>query len=412
MIMTRPSRRAGRFTLPARALPVRALLCTSTCAVLSLPLLAACTENAPAEKPGAGGTPNPRVMTVQATDTECKLSATSAPSGTLTFAVTNGGTTVNEFYLYGEDGKQIIGEVENIGPGISRELVLKVTPGSYITACKPGMSGEGIRAPFSVSDSGEEQGPVGYHAELVEQANAKYREYVEHQTNQLVDLTAKFVAAYKAGNNDKARALYPVARTHWERIETVAESFGDLDPKLDLREADLEPGQKWTGWHRLEKDLWPARAKNYQQLSKAKRTSYADNLMKNTKVLQGRVADLEFGADEIANGSRGLLDEVATGKITGEEEYWSRTDLWDFQANLDGAVVGFEGLRPLLQQRNPDLDSLIAAKFAAVQALLDAQRVGDGFKTYDKLTKAEVRELSNAVNALSEPLSKLAAAVV
>ena len=408
MITTRSSRRAGEFVLPVRA----ALVCTSACTVLSLPLLAACTSNAPAEKPGTDASPNPRALTVQATDTECKLSATSAPSGTLTFAVTNGGTKVNEFYLYGEDGKRIVGEVENIGPGISRELVLKVTPGSYITACKPGMSGEGIRAPFSVSDSGEEQGTVGYHAELVEQANAKYREYVEDQTNQLVAMTAKFVAAYKAGNDDKARALYPVARTHWERIETVAESFGDLDPKLDLREADLEPGQKWTGWHRLEKDLWPARAKNYQQLSKAKRASYADNLMKNTMVLQGRVADLEFGADEIANGSRGLLDEVATGKITGEEEYWSRTDLWDFQANIDGALVGFEGLRPLLKQRNPELESLIAAKFAAVQVLLDAQRVGDGFKTYDKLTKAEVKELSDAVNALSEPLSKLAAAVV
>jgi iron uptake system component EfeO len=169
MITTRSSRRAGEFVLPVRA----ALVCTSACAVLSLPLLSACTDNAPAEKPGAGGTPNPHALTVQATDTECKLSATSAPSGTLTFAVTNGGTKVNEFYLYGEDGKQIIGEVENIGPGISRELVLKVTPGSYITACKPGMSGEGIRAPFSVSDSGEEQGTVGYHAELVEQANAK-----------------------------------------------------------------------------------------------------------------------------------------------------------------------------------------------------------------------------------------------
>ena len=82
-------------------------------------------------------------------------------------------------------------------------------------------------------------------------------------------MTAKFVAAYQAGKDDEARALYPVARMHWERIETVAESFGDLDPKLDLREADLEPGQKWTGWHRLEKDLWPTRAKNYQPLSKA-----------------------------------------------------------------------------------------------------------------------------------------------
>jgi iron uptake system component EfeO len=134
--------------------------------------------------------------------------------------------------------------------------------------------------------------------------------------------------------------------------------------------------------------------------------------VKNTAILHKRVPKLDFSADEIANGSRGLLDEVATGKITGEEEYWSGTDLWDFQANIDGAVVAFEGLRPLLQERDPALESHIAAKFETVQALLNTQREGDGFKTYDKLTQAEVKELSDAVNALSEPLSKLAAAVV
>jgi iron uptake system component EfeO len=408
MIMSRRSRQAGQF-----AMPVRTLILASTCAVFGMPLLAGCTDNAPTDSPGATASANLRAVTVQATDSECKLSATSAPSGTLTFAVTNGGTKVTEFYLYGEDGKRIIGEVENVGPGITRELVLKVEPGSYITACKPGMAGDGIRAPFSVSDSGEEQqGSSGSNAQLVEQANEDYREYVEDQTEHLVSMTAKFVAAYNAGKDDEARALYPVARMHWERIETVAESFGDLDPKLDLREADLEPGQKWTGWHRLEKDLWPARAKNYQPLSNAERVAYSDDLVKNTAILHKRVPKLDFSADEIANGSRGLLDEVATGKITGEEEYWSRTDLWDFQANIEGALVAFEGLRPLLQDRDPALESQIAAKFAAVQALLDAQREGDGFKTYDQLSQAEVRELSDAVNALSEPLSKLAAAVV
>ncbi len=106
-------------------------------------------------------------------------------------------------------------------------------------------------------------------------------------------MTAKFVAAYKAGNDDEARAIYPVARLHWERIETVAESFGDLDPKLDLREADLEPGQKWTGWHRLEKDLWPARAKNYRPLSDAQRAAYSADLVKNTAILYERAPDLK-----------------------------------------------------------------------------------------------------------------------
>jgi iron uptake system component EfeO len=409
MIMIRSSRPAGEV-----AMPVRTLILASTCAVFGLPVLAGCTDNTTAtDNSGASASGDPRTLTVQATDSDCKLSATSAPSGNLTFAVTNGGSKVTEFYVYGEDGKRIVGEVENIGPGITRELVLKAEPGNYITACKPGMAGDGIRAPFSVSDSGEgQQGYSANSAELVKQANENYREYVEDQTQQLVSMTAKFVAAYKAGKDDQARALYPVARMHWERIETVAESFGDLDPKLDLREADLEPGQKWTGWHRLEKDLWPARAKNYKPLSKAERAAYSADLVKNTAILHHRVPKLDFSADEIANGSRGLLDEVATGKITGEEEYWSRTDLWDFQANIEGASVAFEGLRPLLGQRDPDLEGQIAAKFATVQSLLDAQREGDGFKTYDKLTQAEVKQLSDAVNALSEPLSKLAAAVV
>jgi iron uptake system component EfeO len=210
MIMSRRGPKAGKF-----AMPVRTLILASTCAVLGMPLLAGCTKNTTTDTPGATASANPRALTVQATDSECKLSAANAPSGTLTFAVTNGGSKSTEFYLYGEDGKRIIGEVENIGPGITRELVLKVKPGSYITACKPGMTGDGIRAPFSVSDSGEEQqGSAGSNAKLVKQANENYREYVEDQAGHLVAMTAKFVAGYQSGKDDEARAVYPVARMH------------------------------------------------------------------------------------------------------------------------------------------------------------------------------------------------------
>ena len=378
---------------------------------LTLPILAACTDNVPATSdPEAAA--NPRALTVQATDTECKLSAVTAPSGNLTFSVTNGGSKVTEFYLLAEDGLRIIGEIENIGPGLSRDLVLRAGPGEYFTACKPGMVGDGIRAGFSVTSSEEDSAPSGNDAELVAQANRSYQAYVKDQTEQLVAKTTTFVALYKSGKDDEARALYAPARVHWERIETVAESFGDLDPKMDIREADLEPGQDFTGWHRIEKDLWPARAKDYEPLSTADRAKYADDLLTNTNTLYEKTRGLSYTTDQIANGSRGLLDEVATGKVTGEEEYWSRTDLWDFQANVDGARVGFDGLRPLLQTKDAELDTQIDAKFVALQGLLDAQRSGDGFKYYNELSAAEVKQLSDAVNALSEPLSQLAAAVI
>nr|WP_269452124.1 EfeM/EfeO family lipoprotein [Tessaracoccus coleopterorum] len=121
---------------------------------------------------------------------------------------------------------------------------------------------------------------------------------------------------------------------------------------------------------------------------------------------------MTFSASDIANGAKGLLDEVATGKVTGEEEYWSRTDLWDFQANVDGAKVAWEGLRPLLQRRDAALDTRIGDAFADLQVLLDAQRDGDGFVTYDKLTAGQVKELADAVNTLSEPLSQMAGVIL
>jgi len=366
---------------------------------------AACTTNGTGEDTGDG-----RTLAVTATDDSCEVSAGDAPEGTLTFRVRNAGDQVTEFYLLGDDGLRIVGEVENIGPGLTRNLVVSAPEGDYFTACKPGMKGKGIRDGFAVTDSGKAFAVSADSRALVQQASRNYAAYVQDQSAQLLTGTEQFVDAYEAGEDDRARTLYAEARVHWERIETVAESFGDLDPRMDLREADLEPGQRWTGWHRLEKDLWPPAT--YDALSDRQRAVYAEDLLDNTRTLDDRVQGLDFTVDQIANGSRGLLEEVATGKVTGEEEFWSHTDLWDFQANVDGARVGYEGVRPVLVERDEDLARTLDRRFEELQALLDQHRRGDGFVYYDELSRAEVKELADAVNALSEPLSRLTAAVV
>ena len=379
--------------------------------IVAVPLVAACTDNTASDgDEGTGG--DERAVAVTSTDEGCEVSQTSVPAGTLTFDVTNEGSQVTEFYLLGEDGLRIVGEVENIGPQLSRQLVVNAPDGSYVTACKPGMKGDGIRDDFTVTESDEEAEVSADDQELVDTALANYQAYVQDQSDQLVADTRKFVALYVAGQDDQARDLYPDARVHWERIETVAESFGDLDPMMDAREADLEPGEKWTGWHLIEKDLWPQEAENYTPLTDQERKFYADDLMANTETLDKRVQKLTYTIDQIANGSRGLLEEVATGKVTGEEEAWSHTDLWDFQANVDGARVAYEGVKPIVEQKDPELAETLDTRFAELQELLDAQQTDDGFVLYTDLTQEQIKELSNAVNALSEPLSNLTAAVL
>jgi iron uptake system component EfeO len=383
-------------------------LSTAACALALAATATGCSlteSNEPSAKGGSG------TINVESSSDTCQLTSTEAPSGNVVFKVKNTGSEVTEFYFYAEDGLRIVGEIENVGPGLSRDLVVRAAPGTYVAACKPGMSGKGIRSDFTVTDSGKDTAIKGVDQATIDAATSQYAAYVRDQSQQLVAETTEFTDAYKAGQDDRARELFPHARVFWERIETVAESFGDLDPRMDLREADLEEGQKWTGWHRIEKDLWPP-ASGYKAMSPAERTTYADDLLANTKVLDGRVQDLEYTVDQIGNGSKGLLDEVASGKITGEEDIWSHTDLYDFQANVDGARVGFEGLKPLLEVKDPELATRIESAFDALQPLLDKYRQGaDDFVSYDKVTPAQRKELSDAVNALAEPLSKMTGAI-
>ena len=284
-----------------------------------------------------------------------------------------------------------------------RTSLLGIATGSLVLA---------LTACGSASAPPAATGLTAAQTKLVETAGHEYAEYVRVETAELLTGTREFVTAYKSGDDDRARELYAPARSHWEAIEPVAETFGDLDPRTDAREADLEEGQEWTGWHLIEKDLWPSDAgASYVPLTQAERTDYADRLLDDLQELEGQVADAHYTGEQIANGAKELLDEVANGKITGEEEIWSHTDLYDFQANVDGAHQAFEVLEPVVSQTDAELESSLTQRFAELQDLLDGHRRGDGFASYTELSEEQVKELSDAVNALSEPLAQLAAAV-
>jgi iron uptake system component EfeO len=373
---------------------------TSTRAVLTgalaLVALAGCGTAKEADQSGPGGP-----ITVSASDDKCEVARNSSDAGTITFEVTNKGNRVTEFYLYAE-GDRIMGEVENITPGLTRRLIVEVSEsGKYETACKPGMQGKGIRDAFTVN--GDSKKSTDTDEQLAE-ATASYQRYVNSQVVALVDKTKEFTTAVKAGDVEKAKTLYPVARIYWERIEPVAESFGDIDPKTDGREDSLDPGMAFTGYHRLEKDLW---AQGLQPDSGA----IADQLMSDIEDLANRAKTVELTPLQLANGAKELLDEVATGKITGEEDRYSHTDLWDFRSNVDGSQAAINSLRPVIQERKPELLTTLDENFAAVDALLDKHRKGDGFKLYTELSQDDIKEMSEVVDALSEPISQVAEVV-
>lgn len=233
---------------------------------------------------------------------------------------------------------------------------------------------------------------------------AEYKIYVAENVRKLVADTRVFVAAVKAGDIEKAKKLYAPTRTSYERIEPVAELFSDMDKAIDSRADDHEKAEQdpdFGGFHRLEYALWT------QKSTKAVGKD-ADQLLANVLELQKRLGALTFPPEKVVGGAAVLMEEVAATKISGEENRYSHTDLWDFQSNFEGAYKIVELLRPLVARENKAFLDKTDANFKTVFDTLKKYRTADGgFETYAKLTERDRKMLAGRVNTLAEDLSKL-----
>ena len=235
-------------------------------------------------------------------------------------------------------------------------------------------------------------------AALKEAAN-DYEGYAADQAGLLEKRTEALVDAVLAGNVEQAKELYAPARVPWERIEPVAEQLGDYDPRIDAREGDV-PEAEWQGFHRIEQALWERNTTEGQE-------EYARTLLKDVRDLQTEVKEVELEPVDLVIGSIELLNEVSAGKITGEEERYSHTDLYDIHSNTEGSEVAFEELKPEVADKDPGLAKDVEAGFRDVYKELEQYRQGDGWVSYEELDQADRRALSQKVDALAEPLSSV-----
>lgn len=226
-----------------------------------------------------------------------------------------------------------------------------------------------------------------------------YRAYVIAQCDAFVRQTESFVSAVKAGKLDEAKALYAPSRMHYERIEPIAEALGDLDPNIDAREGDVEESE-WRGFHRIEKILWVDGTTKGAE-------DYADTLLKDAQLLRAKVETAGIDASLLVTGAVELLNEVSTSKVTGEEERYSHTDLYDFAANVEGAEKIYQLLKPELDKKDAELSQTIAKRFEALYDELAPFKKGEGYADYTVLKPEEVRTLSQNLDALAEPLSNM-----
>ena len=278
--------------------------------------------------------------------------------------------------------------------------ILLIIGALAVVSCGKGSAGKEEGKAGTTAEQTANQGKVDLSKET-----AEYKKYVEGQIDMLLKDTENFAKLLKEGKLDEAKKVYPLIRMAYERSEPIAESFGESDIKIDYRLVDFKEEFKneegWKGFHRIEKILW-------EQNTTKGTEKYAEDLVNDIKELKAKIATIEVTPDLMVTGAIDLLNEVSTQKITGEEEVFSHTDLYDFRANIEGAQKIFELFRPKLEQKDAKLVTTLDTEFKAVNALLDKYMTDDkNYKLYTELKPEDTKALAEAVTKLGEPLSQM-----
>lgn len=366
-----------------------------------------------AQAPVKNGVSQVNITMTSADGGSCEVDHASAKAGPITFNIVNKtATSLTEIELLSDN--RILGEKENLAPGLpASKFTLTLDGGAYQLYC-PGATKEMVA--FTVTGKSAAQ-PTGNTGTLLADGTKGYATYVNGVVDAMVVAVGRLKDDIDAGDLVKAKQDYPKARPFYERIESDVSGFvlpgfkatdnaGNLDYLIDMRASNLDPKVGWHGFHAIERDLF----QNGKITPETKKL--AAELQQNVAQLDKLAKQLTYKPEDLANGAADLLEEVQGTKISGEEEAYSHIDLVDFAGNVEGAQQSFAYLKPGLEKIDPDLTKRVSDQFDAVNKLLDTYREPKnpgGFKYYTaEIKAADGAKLSRSVQALQEPLSKIA----
>jgi iron uptake system component EfeO len=390
------------------------LTTTALVAIAMFPLTA-CSHSDGNSAPSKAGA---NMVKVTMANGGCALDATRVPAGPVTFTVANKNEpSITEVELLRD--QRIIGEKENVAPGLDPvSFTLTLDGGSYQLYC-PGASAE--YQTLTVTGQAP-AAPTGTVPSILSEGTKDYATYIVGQIGQLNDAVKGLDAAVQSGDIAAAKIAYAKARLFFERAEASVEGFvlpgfgvddnaGNLDYLIDMRAStpvDAKVG--WRGFHAIERDLWQGGAITPDT------KAFSTELVGNVGRLNGIVANLQYKPEDLANGASDLIEEVQNTKITGEEEAFSHIDLVDFAGNVEGAQQAYASLRPGLEKIDGNLVNEIDQQFRAVLTVLDGYRDPSalgGYRTYTPALQAsDAPKLTAVIQPLHQSLSTVAQKVV
>jgi iron uptake system component EfeO len=329
----------------------------------------------------------------------CDPNELTVPAGTATFEIANASDRAVEWEIL--DGVMVVEERENIAPGFNQRLSAKLQPGDYAITC--GLLSN-PRGTLHVTPSAAATAAAAAQPTLTAFIGplAEYKVFLTLKANAFVKAATALADAVKAGDLDKARALYPSARAAYGEIEPEAARYADLHNSIDgladyLAQREADPA--FTGLHRIEYGL-------FHENGTDGLAPIADRLVADATTLQQRLKEAKTGPADLAGNAERLASSVAAA-ITAGEDHYAGTDLAAFAANLDSMSKVVNLLAPVAPTGARELVDSLKADLASLKGEFDTFKQGDGYAAYAGVSADARKALADGFTTLAGHLGDL-----
>ncbi|KTS95675.1 multidrug DMT transporter permease [Pseudomonas oryzihabitans] len=336
------------------------------------------------------------VVTVDILANRCEPNALEVPAGPARFRIVNRSDRAVEWEIL--DGVLVVEERENIAPGLSQVINATLAPGDYAITCGLLSNPRGTLKvlPTAASEAASKAMPTltQFIGPLSE-----YRVYLNQQSRLLLQGITTLQQALAAGDLQQAREAYAAARLPYQRLAATAQRFAELDNRLNARADYYEQRERdpaFGGFHRIEQGLFVAD-------STAGLEPVAARLQQDATALRDALLGQSLPPEQLSGNAARLLHNLASTRISGEEERYSQLVLPGFAANLEGTRKVIDLLRPLLSKGHQDLQQQLDTR---AQAFADA--LGDQQRPYASLSASDRDRIAKAAQALADSLDQVA----
>jgi iron uptake system component EfeO len=342
--------------------------------------------------------------TVEVSPSTCGTGWTHPHPGNQVFEMRNTSSSASEAYLIDAKSGAIFGEVEDLGPGVARQMRVTIGSGSYAFKCLPD-DADAVTGPTVRVGGGGKSGPssvaVDQH-DLIPVA-LEYQKWIGRRMDDLVDKTDALQSAVHSGDLGRARDAWLTAHLVYERMGAAYGTFGDADGAINGTTAGLPDGvhsKDFTGFHRVEYGLWHGE-------SAADLHGPVDQLAHDVKDLRDSWSTQRMDPADLGLRAHEILENAVQFELTGRTDYGSHSNLATTRANLDGTRTVLGYLQPLLKSRDKQLPEL-NSWLDRTQHTLDSFHHGDSWTPLDKLERGQRETVNADVNELVEQLAPIA----